>query len=617
MLSVHPDSRQIAHARPCSVTCSGDVYPSQADNERNPKCYPLATWCWLAILVAVAAIPRLLLAARAEPICDDGFFYLSVADALERGAYKTALWYLNVNVFPVILVALNSLGLVVLPAAKFWSAIVGTLTVFPLFGWLRRILGQKVALAACFVYAMHPEFIEIAAEPIRDSTFWFLMALALYFCRRAADDRRLLHFASAGLVVALAAHTRTEGWLLVLPMVFWPMICATQDRTSGEPRRDRNGHGSRRAGPSKTVLGILLSLAMIPAFLVVYNVTILRGHRQWEFGKLEHFQMVMVWLIGSDSDEFLLHDEEEVEKLETVENENRAKESPTPRTRFASNTQVGEMFAELQQERRESGPPPGIWDHVSLYIDAMIQSLKPIPLILMLIGAIAGRRFLLEPENLLLSAMFVAIGLAIWIRLATLGDINARYFLSCFFPAAGSVGLGVVAVLDWLEHVSERFVNRPVAARMACGLLLLIGLLHSSDAVLGQHPSRLREARIGRMLGEELEGEHRFITLPHAARVGYYADGELPVMVLDNTPISKLIDQSQADVAILEHELTSVRHCANLAARLIASGWKPHDITHIPESEHFLVFVKSTERTPSPRPTKTASVVRPNSPQSR
>ena len=542
-----------------------------------------AVWLGICLLVVLAAVPRFLLAARAVPICDDGYFYLAVAEALDQGEFETALWYLNVNIYPVLLVAMDGLGLAVLPAAKYWGVTLGALTVLPLFGWIRRLLDDKTAFAAAAIYAMHPAFIEISSEPIRDSTFWFLMALSLYFSWRAAQEVRLGMFAAAGLAVALAAHTRTEGWLLGLPMIAWPVI--------------RFGDATR-AKRIRLGLGMLLAAAMTPALLLAYNLTILHNYPHWELGKLEHFRMVLEW-IGPEE----------------------APDPPTPppvasaipKSIPASPPRIETPAAAATIPPAAPPPPSGGqaseqspgWFSVSYeYVDSLVQTLKPVPLMLMLIGAIAGRRLLLQRENLILSAMLVAICLGVWIRLTTLGEINGRYFLACFFPAAGSCGLGLVAVIRAVERLTQRYTRVPAAKWSAVGLAMVIGVLHVSDVLGDTHPSRLREARIGRALGEELGGSLEIITLPHAARVGYYANGELPSIILDDTPIEILVEDTRADVVILEHEFTHERNCADIASQLLCREWRRHDITHIPDSEHFLVFVKP------PKTTRAASSLR-------
>ena len=58
--------------------------------------------------------------------------------------------------------------------------LIASLTVVPLWGWLRRMFDDRLAVIACLVYALHGKLIAISPLIIRDSTFWFLLVLTLY-----------------------------------------------------------------------------------------------------------------------------------------------------------------------------------------------------------------------------------------------------------------------------------------------------------------------------------------------------------------------------------------------------------------------------------------------------
>ncbi|HEX6983816.1 MAG TPA: glycosyltransferase family 39 protein [Planctomycetaceae bacterium] len=520
---------------------------------------------WIAGLLLLTFLPRALAAARLGPVCDDGYFYLAVADAYDRGDLRTALWYLNVNVYPVLLAGFDRLGADPLAAAKAWGVAVSTLTVLPLFGWLRRLLDRRVAFAACGLYAVHPEFIEVSAEPIRDATFWLLAASSLYFFWRAAAERRLWLFASAGLSFALAAHTRTEGWLLALPALVWPLV------------RWREAAGERR----RLVAGTAAAFAMTPLLVLVFNLTVLKGHDRWEWGKLEHFRLPYLWMTGATATEMPPQ-----VRPAAVTPPSGATAAPAPRLAGVAPA-LAERFG--QGESREDAG-------ASSYLRSAAKALEPVPLLLMLVGSVACPRLLVRREHLVLSAICVAAVVGVWVRQSTLGEINGRYFLVCFFPASGAAGLGVLYVLSRLERGGARWLPPSRAAAAAAGVAVVIGGAHVAEAVTSDHPSRDREAAIGRRLGERLGADRRVVVLPHACRVGYYAGGRLPVVLLDDTPIESVLARHSAEVVILEHDDTPAPRCADLAARLIARGWTPLDLTGLQGADPFVVLTGPTAR---------------------
>ena len=105
---------------------------------------------------------------------------------------------------------------------------------------------DRLAVIACLIYALHGKLIGISPLIIRDSTFWLLLVLALYYLWRAVGELRFAFFAAAGLAITLAVHTRTEGWLLLIPLLGWggrywfvaKQRVAPGHRNIGLPRRD-------------------------------------------------------------------------------------------------------------------------------------------------------------------------------------------------------------------------------------------------------------------------------------------------------------------------------------------------------------------------------------------
>ncbi len=162
-------------------------------------------------------IPRVLLAMRLSSICPDGVLYIGLAKALNEGRLHQAFEIMNLNIYPVVLMFLNRLGLSWEMGGMIWGILISCLVVLPLFGWVRRQFDDTVALTACLLYAVQPVFIQWSPEIIRDPTFWLFFTLSLYLLWRAVIEVRIGLSLAAGLAVTLAILTRFEGLIALDP----------------------------------------------------------------------------------------------------------------------------------------------------------------------------------------------------------------------------------------------------------------------------------------------------------------------------------------------------------------------------------------------------------------
>ncbi len=133
-------------------------------------------------LVLLAIAPRAGLAARLEAVCRDAHFYQMLSGRMRSGDVAGAFEQLGLNLYVGLTALLGSfgeaLGMGPVSVALAWGVVAGGLTVVPLFDWLKRQFGPGVAVAGTAAFAVHPTFIEIGVEPIRDGTFWLLACCA-------------------------------------------------------------------------------------------------------------------------------------------------------------------------------------------------------------------------------------------------------------------------------------------------------------------------------------------------------------------------------------------------------------------------------------------------------
>jgi 4-amino-4-deoxy-L-arabinose transferase-like glycosyltransferase len=98
----------------------------------------------------------------------------------------------------------------------------------------RRLAGPAVGLVAAGLAAVYPMLFLSDGTLTPETLFVLLVAGVLLVAARVADGRRgtAVAMAGLGLLVGLAALTRTEG-LLLLPLVATPVVLLRRDRTLG------------------------------------------------------------------------------------------------------------------------------------------------------------------------------------------------------------------------------------------------------------------------------------------------------------------------------------------------------------------------------------------------
>ncbi|MEX2287836.1 MAG: glycosyltransferase family 39 protein [Planctomycetaceae bacterium] len=467
----------------------------------------------IAALVFLCLVPRAVLAWMLEVVCSDGYYYIAVADALDRGDLPAAFSYLNLNVYPAVLLLLHRAGLEWVFAAKLWGVLIGSLTVLPLFGWVRRMFDDRIAVIACLLYAVHPEVIELSPEPIRETTFWFLATLFLYAAIRAVAENKLWLFALAGVTLTLAVHTRSEGWLLVLPVVAWSAF------------RFRRQTRARL----KLIGGIAVCLAVLPGLLFMTNVTLLRHHPQWEWGRLEFFRTAYYWAVP-------------------------VSESPQPPA-------VAEPEVALEQSPAAAVASPNVQsvrNHsvgaaLPTYLDAFISSFEPLAVFLTLVGLVVARGALLQRDKLLLWILAPGILAAVWIRLLVIGNLNGRYFLTLFFLLAPFTAIGQLMLLRWLNAVASRLGGVAAAKRLSPAVILFLIVCGCwVDALTFDHAHRANEAALGRWLRSQIGPVHLAVVDKESATVGYFAQAGFPRMLLAREGAEDVLPTSKPDLLIIE-----------------------------------------------------------------
>jgi hypothetical protein len=136
-------------------------------------------------------------------------------------------------------------------AAKAFNAIVGALTVVPIFLLGRRLSGERCGLLAAAMFAVGPGLIFWTPALFSEPLFTLGVASTLAVGLWAGDRRSWWAYFATGVVLAATAFVRSQGLVLIVPV----LVLALQNRqqtadSSGSIGESRAGWG-RRMRPAK------------------------------------------------------------------------------------------------------------------------------------------------------------------------------------------------------------------------------------------------------------------------------------------------------------------------------------------------------------------------------
>jgi hypothetical protein len=533
-----------------------------------PRAVLPAPWL-LAGLVACCIVPRALMACKLDTICRDGVFYIELAEALEHGDFATGLGKLRLSVYPPVLAALHYVGLDWQTAGKWWGVGIASVTVLPLFGWVRRQFDDRLAAITCLLYAIHPKLIEWSPELVREATFWFFWTLSLYFGWRAATGFRRTWYLAAGTAITMALHTRFEGWCLYLPLAWWSVGCALA-------RRNRLRAVAARVG---------LSLAVCPMLIVLVNVTWLAGETRWELGNFSRLEYVALWLratTGRTADGAQGTIPAEPPKLPAVSSPALAAAAIETTPPAMPMTLAGDTAA---TERLSNGRL------LISFGNALRRGIGGLFGLLWLIGFFAAPRIWFQRDQVVLFLVAALVMAGIWIHLWYAQATSSRYFLTLVLIAAPCAASGAQRLAQFLK--SPRLVGRwgrtltdsdsSSGYRLALAATLLSltvgGML---EALADRHGERRRQAALGHWLLNEYGPGRRLLTTSEMGILAFYARGSAVSVSpqLDAGP--RLLSSWRPDLAIFSQRGTSRRQLREIVEVATRFGYKPLDHGRLP-----------------------------------
>jgi 4-amino-4-deoxy-L-arabinose transferase-like glycosyltransferase len=166
----------------------------------------------LAILLLISLLLSIYLFFRTYVISLDGAFqYILIAKDIVSGLYGKALAHNQQPLYSVLVAFVSRWVSDYELAGKLVSTIFGILIIFPVYFLGKRIFGEKIAILSSLLLAIHPYIRQFSADVLKESTYLFFLATALWFAWRTIQGEKKYLYLFIPLLSALAYLVRPDG----------------------------------------------------------------------------------------------------------------------------------------------------------------------------------------------------------------------------------------------------------------------------------------------------------------------------------------------------------------------------------------------------------------------
>lgn len=430
------------------------------------------------LLQAIAALLR-------HYVNPDGITYLHITDLLAEGNLQEGFKDFGVNTFIYSLVLFKRLGLDPFYAGIWLNVVASSLTVMPLFGWIRRMFDMRIAVIGSLLFAFHPIILSIGSALMRDPIFGLFFNLSIYAAWRAITEVRLRWFLVAGCSLTLAVHTRSEAWFLVIPILLWTLgrLWFT------------NGYRLRLG------FGTLLLLAIVPGSIAVMNLTVLKTHPQWGIFRPSHAQQL---------GKFYQKTKEQVKEYRTKKKETKPAPSPSPAKKLT----------------KPADPPSFVMPGLRRALLRVAKSYSYLYGIYGLIGACVWRgshRFALHAILLMAIPLFIVV----WHRSCE-SDVSPRYFLPIVFISLPFIALGLLWIVQKLASFFEFRKYFPTkSSAYLVGVMIFTLIVCCSSAIWGTNISEQKECELGKWVLNRFGPDQKIYCINRRSRMtAWYAKSD-------------------------------------------------------------------------------------------
>ena len=180
----------------------------------------------LAILLLVSLLLSIYLFSRTYVISLDGAFqYIPMAKDFASGLFKEGFQKTGQQpLYPLLISGVSCWTKDFELAGMLVSSFFGILIILPVYYLGKRVFGQQVAFISVLLLIIHPHIRRFSADVLKESTYLFFLATAIWFSWRTIDKDKIYYYLLIPFLSTIAYLTRPDGIEVFFVVFFYVLL---------------------------------------------------------------------------------------------------------------------------------------------------------------------------------------------------------------------------------------------------------------------------------------------------------------------------------------------------------------------------------------------------------
>lgn len=463
------------------------------------------------LLLIGAFLLRIIKVYQDTVIAHDGILYIKMAKIVASGDLGRISEYSFFNLYPVLIILAQSVFGDWELSGRMVSAILGALTVIPLFLMVRKMIDQRVALITSLLYLISPHFIECSSEVLRESSFWFFSMMALWSAWEGIGEKKWYLLSLSGIFTGLASFTRIEGLAVFIVIFLWIVLFLR-----------KKGFGLKKTFAFLLIFAFSFPLLISPSLWIIKTKL-----GRWEFGQVGGYLKNLPYLIYG------------TEKVLEV--------SPDVLEKTAIQFKG---FLEISKRHR----------YILFISEVLYKFFKSHSIVfffLLLFGILRRKSIPYSGNEWAILLWFGVFFLLSFFYMTKHYYFSTRHGLLMGFPALIWSGIGFYELKDRIESWAARKKGISSFARFTVLILILLVLLLTiSKTFLSSQDGKIVLKKTGSYLKASGYSNLKFAGQPEFIRVAFYADSEYVLLPPGKSfeETMKFIKENQVSLLVIDEK---------------------------------------------------------------